>query len=238
VKEQPAEAIRITLLVTGVLDRLGVPHAVVGSMASSLHGIPRSTNDVDIIAALRLEHVVPLADALRGTFYVDADMIRDATIRRSEFNVIHLGTMFKVDIFVPALDEISLAQLGRAGVVSVHAEGNLTMRVASAEDTALVPPRWRDFRTTVAGRRGCHCRSGGSTGCRVPPADRQCPRRRGPARPRSGRGHLGAGNPLSERQFSLTHRSMPEPRRDAAVPQEPRARSCASADPPTFFGRW
>ena len=140
--EQPAEAIRVTVLVARVLDQLGVSHAVVGSLASSLHGIPRSTNDVDIVAALRPEHAGPLAEALGESFYVDVDMIRDAITRRSEFNVIHLATMFKVDVFVPPLDPISRAQIARAAVVSVDAEGSLTLRVASAEDTVAQKLMW------------------------------------------------------------------------------------------------
>jgi len=142
VSEQPAEAIRVTVLVARVLDQLGVSHAVVGSLASSLHGIPRSTNDVDIVAALRPEHAGPLAEALGESFYVDVDMIRDAITRRSEFNVIHLATMFKVDVFVPPLDPISRAQIARAAVVSVDAEGSLTLRVASAEDTVAQKLMW------------------------------------------------------------------------------------------------
>lgn len=95
--ETPADAAGITALVTAELNRLGVVHVVVGSLASSLHGLPRSTNDVDIVAALRPEHVEPFVGTLEAGFYVDADMIRDAIRRRSEFNVIHLATMFKVD---------------------------------------------------------------------------------------------------------------------------------------------
>jgi hypothetical protein len=64
VSEAPAEAIRITLLVTIELERLGVPYIVAGSLASSLHGLPRSTADVDIVAALRVEHASLLATAL------------------------------------------------------------------------------------------------------------------------------------------------------------------------------
>jgi hypothetical protein len=142
VSGEPAEAIRITLLVTGVLEKLGVAHAVVGSLASSLHGIPRSTNDVDVVAALRPEHVAPLTAALADGFYVDPDMIRDAIARRSEFNVIHLETMFKVDVFVPALDQVSRAQLSRAGVVALSTDGSLTVRVASAEDTVAQKLLW------------------------------------------------------------------------------------------------
>src|SRR5206468_8993678 len=98
VTQQPAEAVRITVLGSRALDDLGAPNAIVGSLASSVHGIPRSTNDVHIVAALRREHADPLASALGGDFYVDGDA------HRSEFNVIHLATMFKIDVFVPPLD--------------------------------------------------------------------------------------------------------------------------------------
>jgi hypothetical protein len=54
------EATRITLLVTQTLEGLGVPYAVGGSLASSLHGVMRSTLDVDIVADMRLEHIQPL----------------------------------------------------------------------------------------------------------------------------------------------------------------------------------
>jgi hypothetical protein len=142
VSEAPAEAIRITLLVTTELERLGITYVVAGSLASSLHGLPRSTADVDIVAALRVDHAAQLAAALGETFYVDADMIRDAVRRRSEFNVIHLATMFKVDVFVPALDAISRDELARGTAVLVDAEHGLTLRVASPEDTVVQKLSW------------------------------------------------------------------------------------------------
>jgi hypothetical protein len=135
VSEAPAEAIRITLLVTIELERLGVSYVVAGSLASSLHGLPRATADVDIVAALRVEHAQPLATALGEAFYVDVDMIRDAVTRRSEFNIIHLATMFKVDVFVPTLDAVSRGELARGTAILVDADQGRTFRVASPEDT-------------------------------------------------------------------------------------------------------
>ena len=136
----PADAIVVTLLVTRALDRLGVPHAVVGSLASSLYGIPRSTNDVDIVAALRPDHAARLAGALANEFYVDQDMISDAIARKSEFNVIHLATMFKIDIFVPAVDPASQAQITRSA--PVDAGGDIKLPVASAEDVTVQKLLW------------------------------------------------------------------------------------------------
>jgi hypothetical protein len=61
----------VTLLVTQTLERLGVSYAVGGSLASSLHGVMRSTLDVDIVADMRLEHIQPLVAALSKEFYAD-----------------------------------------------------------------------------------------------------------------------------------------------------------------------
>ena len=94
------EPTRITQLISNVLDHLQIAYFVGGSLASSLHGISRATQDVDIVADIKSEHVEPFAEALRTQFYVDEQMIRDAIEYRSSFNVIHLETMFKIDVFV------------------------------------------------------------------------------------------------------------------------------------------
>lgn len=82
-------------------DRLGIDYYIGGAVASLAHGIYRTTADVDIIAEVRLDQVPAFVQSLKGAYYVDADMIKGAIRHRSEFNVIHLDTMFKVDIFLP-----------------------------------------------------------------------------------------------------------------------------------------
>ncbi len=86
--------------VVDVLDKLGVRYRVGGSVASSAPGVPRSTLDVDVACELRLHDVAPFAAELIETYYLDEDMIRDAIRRQSCFNLIHLATMLKVDLFV------------------------------------------------------------------------------------------------------------------------------------------
>ncbi len=65
-KSPRSDAIAVTLRVTSCLDELAVSYVVVGSVASSVHGILRSTADADVVAALRLEHVEPLVPSPRG----------------------------------------------------------------------------------------------------------------------------------------------------------------------------
>ncbi len=150
-KSPLGEAIAVTLLVTRALEKLGVPYVVGGSVASSLYGEPRSTADADVVAALRLEHVGPLVAELEGPFYVDADMIRDAIRRRFEFNVLHLATMFKVDVFVPALDAVVRRELVRGGRYDLG-DGN-TFVVASPEDTIVQKLRWFQLGSHVSERQ-------------------------------------------------------------------------------------
>jgi hypothetical protein len=88
------------LPVIDALEALGVAYHIGGSVASSAQGVARATLDVDIVAALQLQHARPLAQRLAGAFYVDEDMIREAIVHSSCFNVIHLETMLKVDLFV------------------------------------------------------------------------------------------------------------------------------------------
>lgn len=153
VKQDPPEAIRITLLVTGELDRLGVSYVVGGSLASSLHGIPRSTNDADIVAAMRDEHVEPFVATLASAFYVDADMIRDAIAQRGEFNVIELETMFKVDVFVPLMDIVIRKELQRGTATLVDRDRNLSMRMASPEDTIVQKLSWYERGARISERQ-------------------------------------------------------------------------------------
>src|SRR6185436_6381382 len=97
-----------------VFDTLNIRYVVGGSVASSIYGIPRATQDVDLVADIRLPHVEAITSALTGEFYVDADMIRDAIQRSASFNVIHLATMFKADVFILQGDSWSCEEMARA----------------------------------------------------------------------------------------------------------------------------
>lgn len=83
-----------------LLREMGVRHYVGGWIASSAHGLARASIDADVVAELRPEHADRLASALRGSYYVPEARVRDGIARRASFNVIHLETMLKVDVFV------------------------------------------------------------------------------------------------------------------------------------------
>ncbi|MCC7354079.1 MAG: hypothetical protein IT330_10005 [Anaerolineae bacterium] len=137
-----SEPIAVTLRVVEALDRLEVPYLIGGSLASAVHGVVRTTMDADLVADLRPEHAGTLAQDLSGDFYVDAESIREAIQQRSSFNVIHLQTMFKVDIFIPKQRPYDRSQMARRAAQVMVTDPERRAYVAAAEDTVLAKLEW------------------------------------------------------------------------------------------------
>jgi hypothetical protein len=148
-----AEPIAVTLLVADALDALGVPYAIGGSLASALHGVMRATMDADLVADLRLEHVEPLVQALGSVFYADEETMRDAVQRHTSFNLIHLETMFRVDIFVAKARPFDRSQLARRQAHVLSEEPERRAYVASAEDIILAKLEWYRLGGEVSDRQ-------------------------------------------------------------------------------------
>jgi hypothetical protein len=147
------ETTRITLLVTRTLERLGIPYAVGGSLASSLHGVMRSTLDVDIVADMGLEHVQPLVDALSKEFYADDEMMKDAIEHHSSFNLIHYETAFKVDMFIRKPRAFDQMQLERRKTSVIATDPEESIYVTSPEDTILAKLEWYRMGGEVSDRQ-------------------------------------------------------------------------------------
>lgn len=147
------DSIRVTLLVTDVFEKLGVRYAVGGSLSSSLHGVMRSTLDVDIVADMRLEHIQPLVAALSPEFYADVEMIRVAIERHSSFNLIHYETSFKVDVFIPKPRPFDQMQLERRASATITTDPERSLYVTSPEDVILSKLEWYRMGGEVSDRQ-------------------------------------------------------------------------------------
>ena len=78
--------------------------------------------------------------ALESEFYIDPDMIRNALRRRASFNIIHLQTMTKVDVFTTRQDVLSRQEMSRRQRVAV--DENQHLFLASPEDIILQKLDW------------------------------------------------------------------------------------------------
>lgn len=128
--------------VANALEQLSIPYALVGSFASSMHGMYRSTADIDILADIKADQVHPLFEVLKKGFYVDERTMRDAVAQRRSFNAIHFDSVFKVDVFIPKDDEFARAQLDRRQLRKISPDSEEAVFVATAEDTVLAKLRW------------------------------------------------------------------------------------------------
>jgi hypothetical protein len=146
------DALRATFAVVEVLERLGLDYLIGGSLASSLHGIPRSTQDSDVVVDLPPERVPELLAALAGAFYADEEAATSAVERKAAFNVIHLETMFKVDLFVLGDGPADREEMRRRERYEVAA-GIPPLAFASAEDTVLRKLAWYRLGNRVSDRQ-------------------------------------------------------------------------------------
>ena len=147
------DSTHVTLFVTQTLERLGISYAVGGSLASSLHGVMRSTLDVDIVADMRLEHIQPLVAALSKDFYADDEMMRDAIEHKSSFNLIHYETAFKVDIFIRKPRAFDQMQLERRKTSVIATDPEQSVYVTSPEDVILSKLEWYRMGGEVSDRQ-------------------------------------------------------------------------------------
>ena len=129
--------------VLDVLTRLGVRHFVGGSVASSAHGIARASLDVDVVAELEALHVGRLVAALQDAYFVDETRVHAAVEAKRSFNLIHLATMFKVDVFVSRgrpFDASSFARVRHERLGQAPSDAGIPL--ASAEDVLLAKLEW------------------------------------------------------------------------------------------------
>lgn len=140
--EADTELLVAVARVVKAFEMLGVDYLVGGSVASSVFGEPRQTVDADLVARLFGRHAEPLGTLLAGDFYADLPTIVTAIHQQGSFNLIHLASMTKVDVFVRWRDPFGQSQFARRQKKSVGQATPLELFFATAEDTVLAKLDW------------------------------------------------------------------------------------------------
>lgn len=135
-------ALDITLRVVEILDALGIPYVLGGSLASSLVGEPRATADVDMAIQLRPAQVPALVRAFEREFYVDEGAAREAVRRNASFNIVHLDSVQKVDLFVLGDELLDRRQLAGRFRIRVRENPPRDLWVGSVEDQIARKLSW------------------------------------------------------------------------------------------------
>jgi hypothetical protein len=129
--------VEILNLVLGRLERMGVPYMVGGSFASSFYGKPRSTYDADLIVDLKHEHLKEFLETFQADFYVDRQQAEQAIQAKRSFNLIHIESSFKVDIFILGIRKFDREEFSRRRRQQLTAEPPVETFLKSPEDILL-----------------------------------------------------------------------------------------------------
>ena len=136
------DALRAALDAASILDEMGVRWFLGGSLASSVHGIPRATFGADIMADLRPQHVKPFLKRLGDAWYADEGAITQGLQARSSFHLIHCATAMKVDVFLPKLRRFDGGEFARARRMPLVEGSNVEAAVCYAEDIVIAKLEW------------------------------------------------------------------------------------------------
>jgi len=129
-------------MVIECFERFGIDYCIGGSIASSAYGIARATMDVDLIAKIETKHVDNLVKALEKNYYIDAGMITNAIQKKSSFNLIHLETMIKIDVFILRDQPYDLNAFDRRQTDTLDEENTRKFYLSSPEDVILSKLQW------------------------------------------------------------------------------------------------
>ena len=126
--------------IKALLEAAKIPYMVVGSFASTVHGVPRTTQDLDVVidpTPAALEHFLGHIDTQR--YYVDPDTAREALRQRAMFNIIDMRSAWKVDLVMRKDRSFSREELARRTEQDIL---GVVVPTASAEDTIIAKLEW------------------------------------------------------------------------------------------------
>jgi hypothetical protein len=126
-------------LVLSKLDDCGIRYMITGSFASNIHGVPRATQDADIVIEADAKALDRFLNSLGEDFYASREAAREALARRGIFNIIHLQTGLKVDLIIRKMRSFSRTEFLRREEVDFLGRGRW---FASAEDIILAKLEW------------------------------------------------------------------------------------------------
>ncbi len=136
-----------------IFDQLNIAYVLGGSVASSFMGEPRTTVDVDFAIKLRADALASVLGVVEAEFYVPVEAAKVAIATASAFNLIHLGTGLKVDLFVVGDGVLDRRQLERRVKVVVQDAPRIDLWVTSAEDQILRKLAWHRAGGMVSDRQ-------------------------------------------------------------------------------------
>lgn len=136
-----------------ILDRHSIMYAVGGSMASSAYGAVRFTEDADITVEPFDEKAEEFFQYVKADYYISKEAMLQALEQRSSFNVIHLESAFKIDVFVRKDSPYEKQLFSRRRLLKLGNAIDKPFSVVSPEDIVLLKLQWYDSGGQISERQ-------------------------------------------------------------------------------------
>jgi hypothetical protein len=147
------DPLQVVQKATAIFEKIGVDYCVGGSVASSLYGVPRATQDVDIVADLTERNLKIALPLLSEGFFVDEEMAKNAVKSGSSFNIIDREFIYKIDIFVQGSDDLSRQEMLRRKKFRLADSDGQSMYLCSPEDIIAHKLFWYKLGNEVSERQ-------------------------------------------------------------------------------------
>lgn len=126
--------------IVSVLDEEGIPYMLTGSLAAAFHGVPRATQDIDLVAGVEEKHLGSLVQGLIDLdLCVNLEAAHEAVVTQGQFNAIDPKTGWKVDLFVRKERRFSQEEFARRTRGKVE---GFEVALATREDMILAKMEW------------------------------------------------------------------------------------------------
>jgi len=113
--------IELIKMIVGIFNQLKINYMLVGSFASSYFGEPRFTRDIDIVAELKENNIDEFIKHFpEEDFYLSENVIKEAIKYRTMFNILHIPSGNKIDIFVPKKDQLLEKEWQRRKKITIN----------------------------------------------------------------------------------------------------------------------
>jgi len=127
-------------VVTGALEQAGIPYMITGSYASNFYGVPRATNDIDIVIAATPEQLKALIQQLRSNnYYAQVEDALDAWRHHSVFNAMDTSMVWKIDFIMRKPGTFSQEAFRRRTQGEI---AGIPVRISTAEDLIIAKLDW------------------------------------------------------------------------------------------------
>jgi hypothetical protein len=121
------------------LQAAEISYMISGSLGSSFHGRPRTTNDIDIVIEADEKKLTAFMKSLGDNYYVSVEAVRTAFFKTGTCNIIDTYSGYKADLIVRKKRAFSREEFKRRMPVEILGEH---LYIVSAEDSILSKLEW------------------------------------------------------------------------------------------------